>query len=143
MSDLNSPARYVGGTLYICDRCGAETINEPCQCKSLPSGITTTITTTTGTTDSVYFRLGNGRCARCGKPYVYVGDVPAMSPPLWCTCPVEVPSVFGPKGSGGLYDALMRDRARERGKAAPWECPRCHAINAPHVDRCSCTGEGS
>lgn len=19
-----------------------------------------------------------------------------------------------------------------------WECPRCHAINAPHVDRCAC-----
>lgn len=21
---------------------------------------------------------------------------------------------------------------------APWECPRCHSINAPHVDRCGC-----
>ena len=19
-----------------------------------------------------------------------------------------------------------------------WECPRCHVINAPHVDRCNC-----
>jgi len=22
-----------------------------------------------------------------------------------------------------------------------WECPRCHKINAPHVDRCDCEPE--
>jgi len=22
--------------------------------------------------------------------------------------------------------------------ANAWECPRCHVINAPHVDRCTC-----
>lgn len=21
-----------------------------------------------------------------------------------------------------------------------WECPRCHKVNAPHVDQCSCDG---
>lgn len=26
--------------------------------------------------------------------------------------------------------------------AKAWECPRCHKINAPHVDRCDCKPEG-
>jgi len=24
----------------------------------------------------------------------------------------------------------------------PWECPRCHHVNAPHVDQCPCGGPG-
>ena len=24
-----------------------------------------------------------------------------------------------------------------------WECPRCHKVNAPHVDQCSCNIESS
>ena len=27
-------------------------------------------------------------------------------------------------------------------KGPAWECPRCRAINAPHVDACSCRPEG-
>ena len=26
----------------------------------------------------------------------------------------------------------------ERKEAKTWECPRCHAVNAPHVEQCSC-----
>lgn len=24
-----------------------------------------------------------------------------------------------------------------------WECPRCHRINAPHVDQCTCDSDGA
>lgn len=24
-----------------------------------------------------------------------------------------------------------------------WECPRCHKVNAPHIDQCSCDAAGS
>lgn len=26
---------------------------------------------------------------------------------------------------------------------AAWECPRCHKVNAPHVDQCSCSATSS
>ena len=40
--------------------------------------------------------------------------------------------------------SVCLERLKEKGatdERKPWECPRCHKINAPHVDRCDCQGE--
>lgn len=46
-----------------------------------------------------------------------------------CRCPACCASSAPPAHSG--LDA----------NAAPqgWECPKCHVVNGPHVDRCPCT----
>lgn len=107
-----SPARYVGGTLFVCERCGRETLNAPCACDKY--GMVATITTTGA--EATTYQIGNGYCPTCGLVKFGVGVE-------CCRCPVEVSSVFG-----------WASPAR-----TAWECPRCHTINAPHVDRCACT----
>lgn len=34
------------------------------------------------------YTIGNGRCPKCGKPYVYVGDW-FGGEPAWCTCAAQ------------------------------------------------------
>ena len=62
---------------------------------------------------------GNGYCPKCGKPYTYIGDVVGDPKSYICQCDVNIPSVFGVHLQG-------------------WECPRCHQINAPFVQKCDC-----
>jgi len=69
----------------------------------------------------MYISNGN-RCSKCGKPYIYVGDipesgwVPGMEP--YCTCAEKEQKS---KISNPLYG---------------WVCPTCGKVYAPWVDRC-------
>ena len=60
------------------------------------------------------YNSGNGRCKKCGKPFVYVGDVPdggfmeGLEP--YCTCNVK-------KQTAGMYG---------------WICPNCVFMSGGH-----------
>lgn len=80
--------------------------------------------TTTYTTGAV-----NPHCPQCGLPYYAVSDnigwwgiVPPPMPPT-CRCRVEPTWIV---------------RTTRPANTTGWECPRCGAVNAPHVDRCDC-----
>lgn len=144
---MESPARYVGGVLYVCDRCGAETINAPCACGK--PWMRATITTTHASKATTWSVPTGTVCGHCGKPFIYVGDIPQMSPPLWCTCLIEVSAPFWDRhrkiglNPGNAKLAPDFDEPLELTPArAAWKCPRCHTINAPHADRCDCKEPG-
>ena len=67
------------------------------------------------------YKSGNGRCEKCGKPFVYVGDVPdggfmeGLEP--YCTCNVK-------KQTAGMYG---------------WICPKCGAGLSPFTTICPCS----
>ena len=65
--------------------------------------------------------IANGnRCPKCGKPYVYVGDMPespnTAGEELFCTCASKK------KDKGASYYG--------------WECPVCGMVYAPWVRKC-------
>lgn len=67
------------------------------------------------------YNSGNGRCEKCGKPFVYVGDVPdggfmeGLEP--YCTCNLK-------KQTDGMYG---------------WICPKCGAGLSPFTTICPCS----
>ena len=66
------------------------------------------------------YNYGNGRCDKCGKPFVYVGDIPyggfieGLEP--YCTCNLK-------KQTAGMYG---------------WICPKCGAGLSPFTTICPC-----
>lgn len=73
-------------------------------------------------TNSIHSNLNiSGYCPKCGKPYVYVGDVIDTHSPPYCTCPQE-PSI-NPSGTGSLMYG--------------WVCPVCGAALSPFTTVCN------
>ena len=77
-----------------------------------------TVETNTATT------LDNTTCPKCYKPYYYIGDPIGDISNLICACGTG-PGMFLPKNK---YDM----------PSFGWECPRCHKINSPFMQQCSC-----
>lgn len=67
------------------------------------------------------YNSGNGRCEKCCKPFVYVGDVPdggfIEGTEPYCTCGVK-------KQTAGMYG---------------WICPKCGAGLSPFTTICPCS----
>ena len=67
---------------------------------------------------------GNGLCPRCGKPYIYVGDIVEGTNPqnYMCSC--------NDKKFETNFNLMPQ---------IGWICPRCGRSNAPFVKECICT----
>ena len=67
---------------------------------------------------------GEPVCPQCGGYYTYPVCWWGLLPPMLCTC---------------RYRSVWTiDTAPINTKRKAWKCPRCHAINAPHVNQCTC-----
>lgn len=80
-----------------------------------------------------------GICPTCGKPRVYVGDVPqeSFAPGLepYCTCGKSALPKYDPKNDPPY---LPMNPPLIPYVQQGWICPRCGRGNAPWVSQCPC-----
>lgn len=121
-----------------------------------------TLTTTSAET----IAWGAITCPQCGGFRIAPAAWWSIVPPKMCNCPLSATTGYieiktcpfcGKLDGAGWPEVLYCQCKRPRiaglnpGNAkmspdfdeperAPWECPRCHRVNAPHVDRCDCPG---
>jgi hypothetical protein len=75
-----------------------------------------------GMMDNNYVYVDMGNCKKCGKPFVYIGDIPSVGflkgfEP-YCTCGFDYPKHTEDYGNYG------------------WICPICKKVLAPWVRQC-------
>lgn len=71
------------------------------------------------------YTSGSPFCTKCGKPFIYVGDVPAGGWAAGCA----------PYCEG--HEAIQVLKPFNFPSKQPWICPRCNKVNAPHMDLCA------
>jgi len=78
-------------------------------------------------TDGGEFSWSSSHCDKCGKPFIYIGDVPpggftkGLEP--YCTCY---------QGNKINIHSAFPDLFKNQG----WTCPKCGRVFAPHIVEC-------
>lgn len=67
--------------------------------------------------------------------------------PLFCLCPLGIHQPGCPLSNSGSYTTLpganfitTDPNYIPKPERTSWQCHRCHKVNAPHMNQCSCPG---
>lgn len=74
--------------------------------------------------------VNEGLCKKCGKPFIYIGDVPEggfiKGSEPYCTC----------NKNNHLTKAYSGSQLNFNWNNQGWTCPKCGKVFAPHINEC-------